>query len=292
MSSTTQTLPRPDLATARIGTARPSAPVVRHRVVRLAPLAAVLGALLLLVVADVVLNGPLRHVDELLAAASWHRDDHEGRSAVLAGWLAYAGQRAYSAPVLLGVAGYLAWRLRIRRPLVLAGSGLFALNAVVGAAKIFFGRSRPRGGVDLLWTHGVQFPSGHTANAVLTWGLTVYLLAVYLPLRRTTWHRLALGVVAISAAVSVSSLYLNTHWVSDLISGLLAGGLLLVGVVAGDRHAAPAGPAAGGPADGGPADAGRDLSAIEQIGAGVGTVGSGASGVAATDSAARSRIPV
>lgn len=253
---------------------------------RLGRLSALLGSLLGLLVVDIVVNGPLRHLDRVIAAAPWHRFDGEGSSAVLAGWLAFGGQRAYSAPVLVAVAGYLAWRFSSRRPLLLAGSALLALNVAVGAAKFFFGRSRPRSGVDLLWTHGVQFPSGHTANAVLTWGLTVYLLAVYLRPGAAVVRRLTGGVAALSAGVSAASLYLNTHWLSDLVSGLLAGGLLLAAVVAADRHSAP--PPGRGPLPGDD----RDLAAIEQIAVDAGAVGAGAPGVGLTDSAARSRIPV
>jgi membrane-associated phospholipid phosphatase len=84
--------------------------------------------------------------------------------------------------------------------------------------------------------HGIIFPSGHSSNMVLTGGVLVYLLVRYAehpPVRRViaVWTFLTLLTIA-------TSLYLGTHWISDLIGGVLVGGLLLQAVIVFDRKTA------------------------------------------------------
>ena len=154
------------------------------------------------------------------------------KNSVLAKLLAVVGQRAYSAPVLLVVAGFLSWRRRIWRPLTLALVGLLALNVVVGAIKLIIARPSPRTGDWLAFAGGTDFPSGHTSNTVLTWGLVAWLLLAFSrPLPTLTRQRVAYGLVGLaSVVVGVASWYLRTHWVSDIVAGWAVGFLILVGV--------------------------------------------------------------
>ena len=70
---------------------------------------------------------------------------------------------------------------------------------------------------------GDIFPSGHTANAVVTWGILAYLAST--PGARR-WLSAASAVV--SLGVGLTTVYLGTHWLSDVLLGWAAGLLILL----------------------------------------------------------------
>jgi membrane-associated phospholipid phosphatase len=191
----------------------------------------VIGAIVvfvILTISVIVAAGPGLAVDKWVAA--W--PGLHTKNSVLAKLLAVIGQRAYSAPALIVVAVVLAWRRRIWRPLTLAAIGLLSLNVVVGAMKLIIARPSPRTGIWQPFTGGTDFPSGHTSNTVLTWGLLAWLLLAFSrPVPTLTRQRIAYGLVAVaSVIVGAASLYLRTHWISDIIAGWAVGFLILVGV--------------------------------------------------------------
>jgi membrane-associated phospholipid phosphatase len=181
-----------------------------------------------LTVSVLVSAGPGLAIDKWLAA--W--PGLHTKNSVLAKLLAVVGQRAYSAPVLLVVAVLLAWRRRIWRPITLALIGLLSLNVIIGAMKLIIARPSPRTGNWLPFAGGTDFPSGHTSNTVLTWGLVAWLLLAFSrPVPTLTRQRVAYGLVALaSVVVGGASLYLRTHWISDIVAGWAVGFLILVGV--------------------------------------------------------------
>jgi membrane-associated phospholipid phosphatase len=182
----------------------------------------------LLTVSVLVAAGPVLAIDKALAA--W--PGLYTKNSAVAKLLAVVGQRAYSAPVLIVVAAVLSWRRRIIRPMTLALIGLLALNVIVGAMKYAIARPSPRTGVWLPFTGGTDFPSGHTSNAVLTWGLVAWLLLAFgrkVPTIPRQWFGYGL-VAAASVTVGIASLYLRTHWISDIVAGWAVGFLILVGV--------------------------------------------------------------
>ena len=70
---------------------------------------------------------------------------------------------------------------------------------------------------------GDIFPSGHTANAVVTWGLLAYLASTP---RARRWLS-AISAVT-SLGVGMATVYLGTHWLSDVLLGWVAGLLILL----------------------------------------------------------------
>ena len=105
------------------------------------------------------------------------------------------------------------------------GGALVAANL----SKVLVIRQRPN---TVLWA----YPSAHTFGIVVFVSLLVYVLwALDAPPR---WRRLALlGGAALVVAVGASRLYLNAHWIGDVLGGL-AGGLAFaaVGVLLIDRR--------------------------------------------------------
>ena len=151
-------------------------------------------------------------------------------------WLDNLGLRGLSATILLIAALAISIRFKSWRPLNLAFLSLIGLNLVVGALKIVISRSKPLDGVDNFDVSGVgSYPSGHAANAILTWGVLAYLIYRYThrAIHRATF--LAVTVSVVTGVVAMVSLYRNTHWLSDLIGGILIGAALLVLVMAVDR---------------------------------------------------------
>jgi membrane-associated phospholipid phosphatase len=196
---------------------------------------AMLSAALFLVIVDVFVQGPLVQLDLWV-----HQFDGQKRYPGLdtaAQIYDKAGQRSVLIPLLLLVAAVLAWRHRTWRPVSLAVFTVVSLNVVVGAMKILIGRAQTESGsVDVL-TGGVIFPSGHSSNMVLTGGLIIYLLSRYTV--RPPVRLLTTVLAVLTTLTCATSIYIGSHWLSDLIGGLLVGGLLLQAVIVFDRATVP-----------------------------------------------------
>ena len=136
-----------------------------------------------------------------------------------------AGQRGPSAIVVSVWLAWRCWRTKSWRPLLVFGVALVLLNMSVGAVKIGFGRLGPHyahvaGSAELFQGGGI-FPSGHTANAVVTWGILAYLAV--------RWRRTGAVIAGfMGITVGLTTVYLGTHWVSDVIAGWAAGALVLL----------------------------------------------------------------
>ena len=133
------------------------------------------------------------------------------------------GQRGPATLVFLPLFIWLAWRRRTTYPLVVLAVSLVLLNVSVGIVKLATGRVGPRQTHNThdLFVGGNIFPSGHVSNAVVLYGL-IAMLAVH--------HRKLLAVVAafISVTVGMGTIYLDTHWFSDVVGGWFAGALVLL----------------------------------------------------------------
>ncbi len=172
--------------------------------------------------------GPLLEVDRAVDLP-WGRRWPEARPVMET--LVVVGQRVVCLPVLFAVALVYGWRRRSWLPVLLSVGAVVAVNFVVGALKLVTGRGSPRWTSDpaffVDFENGILFPSGHSANVVLVFGLAAY-LAGYYGGRRSRPARLLLALtVGASVVVLVTSVYLRGHWVSDLVAGYLVGGIVL-----------------------------------------------------------------
>jgi len=137
------------------------------------------------------------------------------------------GQRAVALPILAGALYYVYRRHRSWRPVVVAGASVFMLNLLVLVLKVGLGRSSPHTADPSFFAGGMAYPSGHSANIVLMYGLVAYLVSRYAAPSRST-ETLMWGVVAcLAVTMVVTSLTLNWHWFADLVAGLLVGGIVL-----------------------------------------------------------------
>ncbi len=110
---------------------------------------------------------------------------------------------------------------------------LLLSNGLNGTLKLAFHSPRPYW-LDSRVTgyvseHSFGIPSAHAQTAAGIWGM----LAAS---RRRTWERAAL--VSIIILIGFSRIYLGVHFISDVIAGWLAGGLLLYGFLKLERPVA------------------------------------------------------
>ncbi|WP_069172319.1 phosphatase PAP2 family protein [Streptomyces griseus] len=137
------------------------------------------------------------------------------------------GQRGPTAVMVASWLGWRSWRQHTLRPLLTLGISLLLLNVTVGAVKLGLGRLGPHYATQIgsaeLFAGGDIFPSGHTANAVVTWGILAYLAT-------TPRARRYLSAVSafVSLGVGLTTVYIGTHWLSDVLLGWAAGLLILL----------------------------------------------------------------
>jgi len=168
------------------------------------------------------------------------------------GWVAFLhvldriGQRAVCLPIL-AVTTLVACRHRESwRPAWVVAFSVFSLNLFVLIFKVVLGRGQPEAADPSFFVGGMAYPSGHTSNIVLVYGLVAYLLSRYRNVSRTLARLLWSAVGLLSLTMVVTSLTLNWHWFADLIAGLLVGGVVLQLTAAVDT-AVPQTVLAGGP---------------------------------------------
>ncbi|HZU15762.1 MAG TPA: phosphatase PAP2 family protein [Candidatus Dormibacteraeota bacterium] len=79
-------------------------------------------------------------------------------------------------------------------------------------------------------TLGGSYPSGHIMRTVLIYGCGAYLIRWLGPregVRRAAWP----AMVAMVGIMALDRIYLNVHWQSDVVGGILLGGIALAGAV-------------------------------------------------------------
>ena len=100
----------------------------------------------------------------------------------------------------------------------------FASEVAINLFKAWYERPRPPG--SLVATRGFSFPSGH---AVATAATAIGLVLVLLPPghRRRHWEVYS---VVFAFVMALSRVYLNAHWLSDVVAGPLLGATIALAV--------------------------------------------------------------
>lgn len=191
---------------------------------------AVLAAVVVLVVvvAEVGLDGPLVHLDHRIAGrtSAWGLRRHiAARWSLTVG--VWFGQRGV---VLVGGALIglgLTRRTGTWEPLLRLLVAVVALAAVVYGFKFALARNAPgQDAQGITAGHGASFPSGHIANAILLWGWADWSVRTW---PAPEWLRRAIraGRWVAPFAVFVAMMLLNYHWLSDMLGGAAVGVILL-----------------------------------------------------------------
>lgn len=204
-----------------------------------APSLAVALALVIIIAA-----GPFQDIDLFLAKRWLYRLDPSLLPFAQNVLDPIAGQ-AVCLPILLVVAGVIALKRHSWRPLLIAGLAELGFLAGVGSMKVMLARGvtyerDPRfleAGLFEMGAKGISFPSGHASEAVLIYGAAVYLIAHYTGASDRLVRILKWAVAAIAINSVTVSFLIGWHWLSDLVGGLLAGGLFLRLIVDWDLRA-------------------------------------------------------
>lgn len=180
-----------------------------------------------LIVMTVLSAGPLHAVDNWVNTAP--RPFYDEIRMFLILWPDNVASRFVAIPVLAVVALQLAYHHQSWRPIMLGAVGVVGMFGLVGAMKFLLTRGHPRTFNPAFFSDGggVSFPSGHGANAILIYGLVLFLIIRYQAVRPHIVHRLGWAIVGIAVMQTMLSTYLRFHWVTDMATGMVAGGFVL-----------------------------------------------------------------
>jgi membrane-associated phospholipid phosphatase len=126
--------------------------------------------------------------------------------------------------IWLGVKRRSAW------PFALVVAAFLATGFAIMPLKLWTDRAAPRStlpdAVELFndlppGEYSLSYPSGHLVNTIVWYGVLALLLAPWLGRTARRWLR-----IAPPAIVFFTTVYLNYHWVTDSVAGLLLGLLL------------------------------------------------------------------
>jgi undecaprenyl-diphosphatase len=157
-----------------------------------------------------------------LSVFHWMDDIRNGVLTLLARFLNVLGGGMVTIPLRVAVAVWLAFRRRWRAFATWVITWA-AAELILSAAKAFFHRGRPP--FPLVDVVGFSFPSGHAVAGAAT---AVALVLVLLPAgpARRRWEFVAIGFAFVMA---LSRVYLNAHWFSDVVAGVLLGAGVALG---------------------------------------------------------------
>lgn len=111
----------------------------------------------------------------------------------------------------------------------------FALAALSSTAlyqimKYIFQRPRPDLALRLIEQGGYSFPSGHSMNCLVSYGILIYLLLRYCENRRLA-KLLSFGLGLLTILIGFSRVYVGVHYPTDIIGGLSLGIAVLVAMI-------------------------------------------------------------
>ncbi|WP_026640276.1 phosphatase PAP2 family protein [Bordetella petrii] len=132
-------------------------------------------------------------------------------------WFTYLGDRNLLTIIAVGMTVSLLWKRQWVTALacvaVTGGAGLLNLGL-----KHLFQRVRPEHLHGYASADGWSFPSGHTSGALAVYGFACYLAVRALP---APWRAPCVaGVAALVAAIGVSRVLLQVHYLSDVLAGI------------------------------------------------------------------------
>jgi membrane-associated phospholipid phosphatase len=166
------------------------------------------------------------------AVADWVFDHQTDLAYWAARGLNFLGSGSPLTLLCLGIAILLVVRRREVWPIAVVVGAFLATGFAIMPLKLWTDRAAPRStlpdAVEIFnnlppGEYSISYPSGHMVNTIVWYGVLALLLTEWLGLGRTPrrWLRVAPPVI-----VFCTTIYLNFHWVTDSVAGLLLGLLL------------------------------------------------------------------
>jgi len=103
---------------------------------------------------------------------------------------------------------------------VLLLAAMAGITLIVNAAKTLIQSPRPINGI--VPETGYSFPSGHTTSTMVLLGILTYYTWQHWKNPKTK-ALATLSYIATEALIGFSRVYLNVHWLSDILGGYLLG---------------------------------------------------------------------
>ena len=185
-------------------------------------------AVLVAVTEQVIVKGPLLHVDTWVRShlLSLANSNPYPLLNTYARWWTHFGSTGVAVPLLVVATLAAARRSRSWKPLLQAALAGTALFATVIPGKILIGRPGPEGWVvgpgDLGW-----YPSGHTSTASVCLGTAAWLLATGFALGNRLRRALYAATAALCASVGFCLMWCDFHWFLDVLAGWCLSGVIL-----------------------------------------------------------------
>lgn len=176
-----------------------------------------------LLVENVFTNDPLVRFDQAVATIL-----HDSATPALTWFFLVVtalGSLETMALLALLVATFFVWRQRWvdLRWWLAASAGAAVLNQLL---KEFFARPRPYFEHPLILEISYSFPSGHSMESLVVYGMLAYVLVLTVqPWRSKT--AVVFGAALLVLLIGLSRMYLGAHYFSDVAAGFAAGGLWL-----------------------------------------------------------------
>ena len=139
--------------------------------------------------------------------------------------LDYIGSAYVTWPLMVAIAGWLAWRRRWEA----LSSWVLAMvvsQLMIGPVKELYMRARPP--MSLVESTSWSFPSGHSVAGATIAIAAVIVLVPAGPKRRN----LELLAATFAVVMALSRVYLRAHWLSDVAAGAALGAAIAIGAAA------------------------------------------------------------
>lgn len=133
--------------------------------------------------------------------------------------------------IMLGVILLLKKSLREKYGVKFAIAALSS-TALYQIMKYIFQRPRPDLALRLIEQGGYSFPSGHSMNCLVSYGILIYLLLRYCENRRLA-KLLSFGLGLLTILIGFSRVYVGVHYPTDIIGGWSLGIAVLVATIYG-----------------------------------------------------------
>ena len=131
--------------------------------------------------------------------------------------------------ILLGIVLLLVKSLRKKYGVKFAIAALSS-TAIYQGMKYIFQRPRPDIALRLIEESGYSFPSGHSMNCLVSYGILAYLLLRYCENRKLA-KLLSVGLGLIIILIGLSRVYVGVHFPTDVIGGWSLGIAVLVAMM-------------------------------------------------------------
>jgi undecaprenyl-diphosphatase len=137
--------------------------------------------------------------------------------------IAYAFDTATLLIISFIFAAYLIYKFHRKKAIFFAAT-MICDAILVTLSKNFFQVSRPSNAI--MSETSFSFPSGHSLTSVVFLGLLLY---IYWPImKKQTKLILSIACAGLILIIGFTRVYLNVHWVSDVLGGYALGVVLLI----------------------------------------------------------------